>query len=689
MRGPAIGLLLLVAAFATVTLVDGSSLFAQSSQRNVRISSPGNAGIGFAEIPLNSYAEARGFVDVGNASVSVPWPGTDDSLSALTLGDMDYTFDDDTQTILFHKVNSVPFVVGGGSQALIVIDWDQTPGEERKAPTISASFDGEYSLEAPIGDGTQTTVTIDGTLSAATDEQEATSSLAQDIHGAESIAAGITFDGSANIATQLGELAEDDGDVTVSLSGTLQTSVADLFTSGTIDTNTDFSFAAEVDANQLALPDAVESTTWNFSMSYEQASPPETTDDVLQVAASGQITLAADVLGPNPVEFDASAEITLGGDDEGFVVGGSVVGGWVNPLGFEGLTVNGAGLEIVGGASPTVTLAGGLEVDGIPFEVEVTAGSAIAASLNVDDVSLGNVAGVLADRVSQPELDLPVEVAGITISGSVGFQAEINDQNETEITALLAATTTFELNDVDHSVDIVVSVDSGNTLLALQLNTNDLTLASFSDQITGPFAGIPIPSGAIVYSANSLESDKVPDSAGPQLQSIFCQAGDECDYEISSGVTIAGRTQLPDALGDLIDTLWIDRDGELIISGTLPLFADEPVDLSVELPPIVPPDGDAAAGTFREGRLSFGLSTNPDSGQTEISLVGQVDLYLPDTCLTDDPNDPASRCSVRMTGADGTSSDFDAVTFQVDATVTLPVNPVSYTHLTLPTIRLV
>ena len=132
---------------------------------------------------------------------------------------------------------------------------------------------------------------------------------------------------------------------------------------------------------------------------------------------------------------------------------------------------------------------------------------------------------------------------------------------------------------------------------------------------------------------------------------------------------------MPDALGDLLDTLWIDRDGELIISGTLPLFADEPVDLSVELPPIVPPDGDAAAGTFREGRLSFGLSTNPDSGQTEISLVGQVDLYLPDTCLTDDPNDPASRCSVRMTGADGTSSDFDAVTFQVDATVTLPVNP--------------
>lgn len=615
------GVLFGVLALLLVGLVIGLlGLLGQPAARaatatvEARIAAPGSPGIGFAELDTSSFSAAEtqilGLPD--GTGVAIGWPEIDptNALNAFDLGTADMTSYPGTQSITF-EVSGISF---GGNEvdALVVVDWEAGTPE----PSITVGLGGLFDLST-----SDTTMLLGGRLVLATGPQVNATPEAQAFYpDVDKLLVGVTFSGSADISDPLGEF-HDGGNAAVS--GSIDTSVAKLLNDGTIDTNTSFSLSASVEASSLKLPFGLPSTAWSFAIAYDQPT------DAVTVAGSAEISLDDPVLDDGELTFEAAAQITVGGPNDGDIAFSGAYSGdtpW-EPFGLGvGVTGLNLDLDIPGSGSPTITVGGSLVVQGVSLDLSVTLGQTVAASLDVDDVSLGKIADIVASGTGATLPTLPTDVRNVRIvDTSISF--EIDDQNT--LAARLQSSTVLRVGGQDRAISFFAQFDDADAIFALEL-PDGLTLGDItSSNLESTFASIPIPSGSIVISKNTLQRSDLSDEAADALAPLYCADDDlGCDFEVASGIGFTAGIRIP-SLDGVLEELWLAPGSEFRVTGQIPVFGGGgPFSLDIALPTIVPPANSPDAEWFKSANLSMAIEK--DGTDLSFSLAGDLTIQFPD-----------------------------------------------------------
>jgi hypothetical protein len=555
---------------------------AEGEVTQLTIASEGQGGgPGVTVLPLTTYAAAS-TAALGSDSIAIEWPGLIDG-STRGLGQASVMTFDEPRTIVFETSAAISFGTPEASyRVLVVVDFN--PGEE---PTITLGAKGNIAVPYPAG-----TVTIDGALALASAEQAVEVQPVIDFYEAgdpaEPIPSGISVSGKANVTKELGDLGV--GTVNARLAGTIDTSVASFLATGVINTNTSFALDGELNADQLALPDAVKAAGVGLGIEYTipDAAPPE-----LRISVTGLLTMTHPSLG-GEANFEFTAEISTVG--EVTLTGNYSGAAPFSPLGLDA-TIDELRLALsFGGDDPKLFVGGrfGLSgvavgflvtVDGDTFAAQLAVGTSVTLTLDTVSatgaVPLGSLRDVLAtafDAMPNPPEAVraitvgPVNV-GFTYSGgqaSFGFSGAVAFNGKTAELRFAFGTG----QGAENSFELVLPEFTINELVGRPI---------------GAGGDIPLPAITITID--------------------------------STGVEVSGRVKLPQGVRDGMASFGaVIGEGGVPFSGTLPIF-DPAQDVSLSVGPITfaaPEGGEGwfvrATGTLNIGAgtagLTFGLSVD-------------------------------------------------------------------------------
>lgn len=609
------------------------------------------------KLPLTSYADSKAFLELpATVAAAVEWPGAT-SLTAKSLGNAEVTFDDGNQTIVFETSAVVPF--GSDSfDTITVVDYDKAG----QPPTIAMGLDGDFSIVA-----SGKTIKVTGQLSLGTDKLEITTeagalvvpdSVNQFFGGdASAVPDGVGFFGDVTLSDVIGDLAENQS-ATLSVSGAIETSVADLLNDGAVDTNTSFEFAGSISSGGLFLPDSLQASAFNLNVSYDKES------DELAASAGGSIVIRDNRVGPGNLTFTVEAGFAYSTDSVAVVMAGSYSGTepW-NPLGFDGVEATDIKFKIdLSTTESAVTLSANLAIGAnaatavpVGFSVEVIGRTApepdeSASEINVEitmgEITLGQMLDVLSDRfpaATIPELGSEAREAGLT-----SFVAELSIIDGAFTIYAEAGVRLLE----GRNVDVALLMNDDEIILALKLPTGlklgDVTSAPLGDT----FQDITLPSGSVVVrspGSNLAVEDLDSEQARNFLAPLYgCDDPDSCDSLIIPGVQLVAEITLA-PYNDALAELWIAPNSSLRVTGTLPLFdgraprdpdgngaTSDPVEytpfnLTVDLPTIAPPldgNGRSVAPWLKSGDIS--LSITQDRANLKVAATGTLVALLDD-----------------------------------------------------------
>ena len=645
----ALALLAVIAVFA----VGWWSAASGQNTVDLSITDPGGDASG-VDLDLSSFANAAAALS-GESALKLEWPGASD-LGETVLSNASVSVTPATESIVFAGGLDLD---GQSLNGIVILDWED--GET--TPTVSLGLDGELDLVAlnPNWQLEGSAFVIDGFAAISSGDQDlAGVGGASDFYGArETLVPGLEIEGDIAIDRLFPGLGPN-ATTMITISASLEADIAALLTDAEYAEETTVRFDGTIAASQLSIAGAEGLSATEFSVSLTLSGNGDAQE--FEASATGSITIDDDAVASNAVTFTVTAE-TDGTDV--FLSGGLADGTtWDNPLGVSSLTVSEVSfsLDAPAGETPTLTLTASATLGGVGVQASTVINDEIAVELSVGQINVGELVrvfgglGVSGDVNSlDPNgelLDLMIEPTTINLRTEAG-------------NVFGAVTTGITFRGNTATILLAGGTGPGDGLLAA-VTVPQLTVADLAPTVPADLGNIQLPSGGFILSTAALPKADAGEIEDAYLSNLYCGSEvdvDDCDYSVPSGLSLAAQINLDEGIRETLSALVPLGDGPVRVEGTLPVFGEGELNLTLELPPIEPDPTSDVGQWLVEARLS--ISFTVAGGDLAVKLTGDFDTVWEDEtepAITDDDHPLYDRFAGRR---------LDEVTFTIDAELSL------------------